>query len=364
MRSNKVWLIATPLFAFAAGWWIAHRGSPDQINLRASAAKVIAAACPLMIEPAHGYATVFEEQSAIRYVFSIRNSSTMPIKIDSIRPTCSCTVVNIEGDVVPAQGSIQFTAVYNVLGQLGELPKRLIQIITNHADCKQLSCEIGGFRQQRFTIEPQRVDFGILQQGNAPTKRVTISAHGRDMHLIPEMLVGTNSKLQASVISHTHDELGRESIELSVGISGSAQIGELDARLFIPRKENDGVGPSVYVHANIVGPVQLMPPIVFFGNINNEDLRSCTAKLVATSKDENDSIRVLRFEDLPNGVTGAVSIEYPDTIRMTLNPVECMVSGDFEDVATIVCELNGKEYALSVPIRGRVANNRRVKTDD
>ena len=202
--------------------------------------------CTLSVEPKLASTDVFEEVTTIPFVFTIRNGGSDAVTINEIKPSCGCTVVKLESNVIPASGSVQFTAVYKVEAEFGKLPPRRITISSNNASCQQLSCEIAGTRHRRFTITPPTVDFGNVIQGRPATTSVKIQAHGSDMRLVLGRLMTTNSAPRVDVAAHGKNADGEKTLELSLSLPPELPIGGIDGKLFIPRKEDDGIGPVVH----------------------------------------------------------------------------------------------------------------------
>jgi hypothetical protein len=306
--------------------------------------------CPLTIRPVSAFQDVFEEQAEIPFEFTITNSGPSTVTITGIKPSCSCTIVNIEDRIVEPGTSVRFTAVYHARSQLGKLATRKIQVQTDCAQCPELSCEIGGTRQQRFTVTPPSVEFGIVRQGDTPVRQVTIQTHGSQVHLQPRRIIGTNTQqFELSVIRHDRSETGEETVVLEIGVPAAAGIGRIEGKLFVPRQEDDGPGVPVLLNAEVSGPVRASPSRLLFGKVRNQDGRTRSLRVVPVGIEGNELVKITGTESLPDGFTATVSDRRPDVLEVTWQPA---APGKVDHQATIACEHGGQQHRLTFRLVG------------
>ena len=310
--------------------------------------------CPLIVEPLLGYREVYEDTNVIGYRFSVRNSGDRPIKIQEIRGSCSCTVIKVEQDIVDPGKSVEFLANYSVSSLFGELPTRRITIATNDLRCSQLSCEVSGKRHRRFTIDPPTVNFGSLETGTGAERTVQVLVHGAGMRLDPNRLIGTSTNIFVELVDH-RQELTGETVQLKIGINREAPIGDLDEKVFIPRLEDDGVGPVIPVLAKVNGPVRSVPPVVFVGTIRFTEKRKRVFQLLGTNEATAELVRVTGFASLPKGIQCVISQARPDTVEVIVDPSQRSEKEDLEEAILVQCEFRGQPHQVHVPVRGRIS---------
>ena len=328
--------------------------APPTQRLNPSVSKGSDVGCPLTIEPAELRKEVYEEVMEIPYTFRVTNRGTTTVRIDAIKPSCSCTIVECDEKSIAPGATISFTAVYDVKTQFGKLATRRIQLVTDHLGCSQLSCAIGGQRNRRFTIDPATVDFGVVRQGQSPSQKVTVKAHGEDLKLLPERIIGTNTDFDLQVIKDYRDEAGDQVLEMVLKIPEDAKIGTMRGRLFVPRREDDGIGPIVDIVAVVAGPVRTVPQSLLFGSVRSQEPRTRSVRLIPTDPQSQELVDNIRIESLPDGFTLQTDAQRDDVIELTFDPRKYRGPETLDQVAVVVCDFGQQQCRLAIPLTGRI----------
>jgi len=88
-------------------------------------------------KPVHQYGTVIEGvQDTIKYTFTVKNSGNKPLKIDNVRASCGCTVVDYDTTIAPGKTGSIVQAV-KLKGFSGDISKG-ITVSSNAANQPQL----------------------------------------------------------------------------------------------------------------------------------------------------------------------------------------------------------------------------------
>jgi len=311
----------------------------------------------LAIEPQDAYQRVYEETTALKFDFSVRNTANRTVRILQVRPSCSCTVVELgESTLEPGQKTLLST-VYDAASTLGELPQRKILLETDAPECPAVECSVAGFRQQRFVVQLASVDFGALRSGATPASEVTIEAHGDDMRLTPEKAIVNTPWVAAEPLGQEPLPGGGRRWKVRVSLCPKAPIGKIEGQLFIPRVEDDGIGPVVYVRGEVFGPVRLVPSTAFVGILAKGAIGRQTVRVepveIPGEAPGLRSVKILGFGDCPKGVRLGTIEADPAGVRVEVAASD-LGPGSFSHSVVILCQASGNPCEVALKVSGMV----------
>jgi len=311
----------------------------------------------LAIEPQDAYQRVYEETTSLKFDFSVRNTANKTVRIVKVLPSCACTVVEMgEATLGPGQKT-SFTAVYDAASILGELPRRKILLQTDSPECPAVECSVGGFRQQRFVVQPASVDFGAMRSGATPSADVTIEAHGDDMRLTPERAIVNNPWVAAEALGQEPLPGGGRKWRVRVSLSPKAPIGKIDGQLFIPRVEDDRIGPVIYVRGEVLGPVRIVPSTAFVGILAKGTIGRQTVRVepveIPGEAPGPRSVKILGFGDCPKGVRLGTIEADPAGVRVEVAASD-LGPGKFNHRVVILCQASGDPCEVALKVSGMV----------
>jgi hypothetical protein len=309
----------------------------------------------LEIFPSRADREVYEEISLLDFEFSIRNQTNRPIRINEVNAGCACTSIDLRDSVIAPHSSTPLRVRYNVASYFGELPVRKILVLTDDVSVPKLICEVGGRRHKRYHIEPASVNFGHIESGRGAAAELTIEASGEDNELVFDQAMVTSPFVSAKLLKTESTELGSRH-RVSIRLTENAPVGYIESKLFIPRKQNDQVGPVVWVRAHIAGPLKPVPPVAFFGLLSKQDEASdvCVRLMPTVARDVQPRITDVRFEELPRGITAFATNDSPDLIKLQADPAKLDV-GTLEKDVVIFCKVHERICRIELGLRVMVS---------
>ena len=360
-----IWLLAMAILLVALLYLqFGSSGTGSQDVLRASNSRahqssqagVATATCPLQIDPIDPHVKVFEEIGFIDYPFTIKNSGDSAVRILDVVTSCSCTVGRLTAETVGPGETIGLIVRYDVVSKFGELPRKTITLKTDSPGCSDLTNTIGGFRQQRFVVEPATIDWGTVRYGDTERREVTITVSGSDVQLRPDLAKISDPNVRIETASVEASTNGARHV-ITVIRDATAPVGTSDGTIFIPRNEDDGIGPTIRFRGEIAGPLLVTPNKVFFGFMDQGDQATRTVTVSAfalgSGQIELPAMRIRRFRNVPAGLK--LELIAPDSgkVRVTAQAADLGV-GNFSHEIIIDCELDGRSCDARLGVLGVV----------
>ena len=109
---------------------------------------------------------------ALRHSFTLRNTGTAPLKINSVKPGCGCTVAGSYPRSIPPGGSGIFPFTLDSTKLRSGTFTKTITITTNDTATPQLRLYLRGEAKHQITVNPTSASFGVLTDNKTPTERV------------------------------------------------------------------------------------------------------------------------------------------------------------------------------------------------
>jgi hypothetical protein len=182
-----------------------------------------------------------------RYV-EIWNAGKKYILISSIRGTCVCTRASVPRKLIPPQGHELIDITFDTSGRQGmQHPKIYINSNDPVTPIAQVAL-VGSVITPIVTTYPSSVDFGVLDAGESPSRRIDILDCGvRDFKVIK---AESDSPFIVCTVSATGEE-AHPRYEVTINLSKDASVGKLDAKIIITTNHPKSPTVEVPVTANI-----------------------------------------------------------------------------------------------------------------
>jgi hypothetical protein len=312
----------------------------------------------LVFAPAAAYQRVFEETSSLTFTFRLTNTGPQTINVLRVIPGCGCTSARLDAEQLAPREDTSLHVIYNVAGLFGELPKREVVLVTDDPVQPISRCSVSGCRQQRFQIDPPTADFGVTLRGAPRTVEVSVQAVGPDMELVLEKTIVDSPWLtvEADAPATLPDDTTR--FTLRIGLKEETPQGVIHARVFIPRVQDDGVGPVIPVCAEVCGPVRLVPPQAFVGILAPGAVvtRHVAVQVAPAALTPKSSPQVLvdGFGETPQGIHLTKDEQDPSHVSVTVTAAQ-MPPGQFSHNLVVKCTVDAAPYEALLPISGVVA---------
>jgi hypothetical protein len=314
----------------------------------------------LAVIPNEAEATVYEEVAYVDYAFTICNRGASIVKLERIIPGCGCTAATLDKSTLAPGQTAKLIVRYDVRPYLGKIPRRDIHVVSDDKTNPMLTCAVSGTRLPRFRISPRVVAFGDIPAGTSGEAEVSVETMGPGMKLVPERMIVDSQWVAAEVLSGAVKATGSHYL-VKVRLDKNAPEGEIQARLFIPRAQDDGVGPVIQVNANIVGIVRAVPSRVFLGFCRPGQSVERQVRVVRLKEreatagtSEGNDVYILGWENVPPWLSMEVNPERQSQIRMIAAVPLAMRPGVIDEAVVVKYAVKGQECRVRIPVSGMV----------
>jgi hypothetical protein len=302
-------------------------------------------------EEAHSFGRLMQGTVA-EHTFELENEGNEDLIIKQVKPTCGCTVAQVEvedaegnrgtytfGDPIAPGSSVWVPAKLHTKNKSGHQTTRINVFSNDPRGTIQLGLEadIDPF----FAIAPRFLNFGQVSVGDVVTKKAVISTTKGDAVALSmvEQSLPAGSKCTLTPIEPGADgKASRWDLEVTLGpdlTEGNlARAVNVVSDVAIPGAEKEIDGEATYaatitVSAQVVGPFSYNPPYVSMGLVRPGQVASRTVTI--ESHDEAFSfaehVPQVQIVGLANPATGDGQVtyrewEYADAFTPTVRPVE------------------------------------------
>lgn len=208
----------------------------------------------------------------VKHKFRFTNTGTGTLVIQQPTSSCGCSVPFLtKREYAPGEsGEIEVT--YNPHGRRGAQTQR-ITINTNSPSTPQIVLEIHAFVRTNIAFEPQSVNFGdvmagqvarqiVRVQGPAPDFGVTYASTNKGRFVTARVLETRKTIINGEEINETLVEYT---------FNGKGPRGHFAAMSTVRTTNEVNPLADIYITAEIVGDLQVLPPRVNVGIINGGD---------------------------------------------------------------------------------------------
>ena len=147
-------------------------------------------------------------------IFNFKNTGNSVVKILDVRPTCGCTVTEINKMILHPGDKGTITAVFYSSGRKGNISK-FIYVTTDEKESSTTRLSIVGKVLKTWNVDPEKVDFGEIKDWYTLIDTVVISSTLVDSIEIDSVTTEPDG-FTAKIISHRGDSV---SIEVCVDAS-------------------------------------------------------------------------------------------------------------------------------------------------
>lgn len=241
--------------------------------------------------PVFSYGSV-PQGTLVKHDFIVKNTGTMDLVIQKAVAGCGCTAaLPPSGPITPGQ-SAPISVTFDTSGFEGDKEKT-VQVFSNDIDNPQPTLTLKGHIDTALTIDPVRVSFGDLQQGDyVEPKTVTVQVQEGVRGSIKE--ISTFSK---DISVETKANTGKSAIA-EIKLSPSLGAGELRDRVLVTLAYDDKREQTfnVPVMASVKAGIAVQPSTLSAGVIEGNEPIVRTAKVVSATK-ETFNISSIKSDD-------------------------------------------------------------------
>ncbi|MBN1556969.1 MAG: DUF1573 domain-containing protein [Lentisphaerae bacterium] len=228
----------------------AARGGPPAAE--AGAPKLVCDA------PTYDFGTRNDTET-VAHVFVLRNAGGSDLHILRIRPSCGCTVAQMDRTIIPPGESAELRARLNLADRSGPQHKS-IRLETNDPGQRRYALWLKGASVRLQALEPRYVSFGRIEPGTEASRTVRLESRRPDVR-IADVAVGSG----AFAVRFDPERPREFAVATRPPLEPGAVRDTVVVRTTLP-----GAPPlRLAVSAQVMGPVIVLPPqLVLVGSTN------------------------------------------------------------------------------------------------
>jgi len=303
-------------------------------------------------EEAHTFGRLMQGTVA-EHTFELRNEGNEALIIKQVKPTCGCTVAQVEvendegvfvsytfGDPIAPNARVSVPAKLHTKNKSGHQTTRINVFSNDPRGTIQLGLEadIDPF----FSIAPRFLNFGQISVGDVVNKKAVLSTTKGDpvkLELVEQSLPSGSDCVLTAINPDAEGRAARWDLDVTLGpdlTEGNlARAVNVISDVPIPGAEEGIDGKATYaatitISAQVVGPFSFNPPYVSMGLVRPGQVAARTVTIESHDEDYSfadhvPQIRIVGLQNPGTGADGAVSYrewEYADAFTPTVRPVE------------------------------------------
>lgn len=235
------------------------RGLRGSLLLVALGGTVVAAAPRLVVEaPIHDFGVV-EQGTPVEHLFVVRNAGEDPLRIESVRGTCACTVATGGGTTVPP-GDFVHVAVRLDTARLSGRTVKTVTLVTDDAALPTHPLTLMGTVRTDLTLTPPALFLGRVRRGETVRREVQLLPGAGAGEFTAERVETDTPAVRARLATR---EGGAQALE--VELDGSVAAGRFDDVVRIRTTSPRQPLLELPVFGVVETDVAVLPPRVTFG---------------------------------------------------------------------------------------------------
>ena len=201
------------------------------------------------------------EGATVEHEFVVRNIGTKELTIQRVHAACGCTAAVLESNIVPSGGQTKLRVRFVTLG-FGGYKEKTIRIYTDDPKQASLLLAVKGVVRQAVVVDPPRVYFGRVKQGETPSVRVEVDvSKGADVK-VTEVLARSDDL----VVEAESGAKGKETKKfITARLKATAPLGVFRSRIVVKTTSKDYPVLNIPVFARVVGDLEFVPSSASFG---------------------------------------------------------------------------------------------------
>lgn len=203
----------------------------------------------------------------VTHNFKFKNQGQDELIISSVKSSCGCTAALVSKSNIHKDEDGEIQIKFNPGRYVGKVSKS-VTVNSNDPESPTYKLTITGEIIEEVTVNPKKVNFGIIRKGDSCTKYIEVKT-------IPEAKIEIKKVESPSpYIVITQDKTVADNIyKYQVSMSHYDYIGKFNGIIFIYTTSSKQERIDVSFSGEIIGDVTFYPEIVSFGNIKlNQDI--------------------------------------------------------------------------------------------
>ncbi|TWU60031.1 hypothetical protein Poly51_03050 [Rubripirellula tenax] len=198
------------------------------------------------------------------FPFSVVNTMSSGIHIQSVRASCGCTTPIVVDQYVAPGATGTILARFNTSTFKGKKGATLTVVI-DQPFYSEVRLRVDGYIRSDMVFYPGSIDFGKIAQGEATSKSTKVLYAGRSDWQIVD--IRSNKPWLMPVIKETVREGGRVNYELSVDLREDAPTGSFLDELVVVTNDRSMPNVPLKVSGQVDSALSISPQAIAFGSI-------------------------------------------------------------------------------------------------
>ena len=197
---------------------------------------------------------------SIKHAFKLKNLGKGELIINNVKSSCGCTAALVSKNILHEDEKGEVEVKFNSGHYVGKVTKS-VAVNSNDPENSKYKLTITGEIIEEVSVNPKRINFGIIRRGDSCTKNVEIKT-------VPELKIDIKKVESPSpYITIIKNKTGENNHACQVTISKYDYIGKINGIVFVYTSSNKQERIDVPFSGEIVGDLTFYPEVLSFGSV-------------------------------------------------------------------------------------------------
>ena len=211
----------------------------------------------------HDFGTVAKGAKA-EFAFELENIFEEDVHIAGVRSSCGCTIPTVAKDTLKTWEKTTILAAFNTRTFDGQRSATLTVTI-DKPYYAELQLHVQGYIRRDVVFSPGSADFGMVDQGSAAERKLTVTYAGRPDWKITDIR-SANSMFEVELHEGTRGG-GRVTYDMIVHLKPSAPEGYFQDQLILVTDDPRGATVPLAVEGRVVPALTVSPSPLILGTV-------------------------------------------------------------------------------------------------
>ncbi|HHT9138879.1 MAG TPA: DUF1573 domain-containing protein [Candidatus Wunengus sp. YC60] len=233
---------------------------------------------------------------SVKHEFKFKNLGKGELIINNVKSSCGCTAALVSKNILRKEEEGEVAIKFNSGHYVGKITKSVV-VNSNDPENSKYKLTITGEVIEEVSVNPKRINFGIIRRGDFCTKNVEIET-------VPELKIDIKKVESPNpYITITKNKTIENDSIYEVTISKYDYIGKFNGIVFIYTSSSKQERIDVPFSGEIVGDMTFYPEILSFGSVKlGQDVKK-TVIVNFINKD----VKIEKIEAEPNNINYIIS---------------------------------------------------------
>lgn len=234
---------------------------------------------------------------SIKHEFKFKNLGKGELIINNVKSSCGCTAALVSKNIILKDDEGEVEIKFNSGHYVGKVTKSVI-VNSNDTENPKYKLTITGEVIEEVSVNPKRINFGIIRRGNFCTKNLEIKT-------VPELKIDIKKVESPNpYITITQNKTGdKNRFNYQVTISKYDYLEKFNGIIFIYTSSSKQERIDVPFSGEIVGDITFFPEILSFGSVKiGQDIKKIIIVNII-----NKDVKIEKIEAEPSNINYVIS---------------------------------------------------------